>query len=98
MLRRIPATDPIHLIVESTGLSIVGQGAWAAATHGGHGERRWKKLHLGVDQSGVIVAQDHRAIKRRVKAKQGFREFPAARRTIQGYEAIHMIRKRQARW
>ena len=57
MLRRIPATDPIHLIVDSTGLSIVGQGAWAAATHGGHGERRWKKLHLGVDQSGVIVAQ-----------------------------------------
>ena len=57
MLRRIPATDPIHLIVESTDLSIVGQGAWAAATHGGHGERRWKKLYLGVDQSGVIVAQ-----------------------------------------
>ena len=50
MLRRIPATDPIHLIVDSTGLSIVGQGAWAAATHGGHGERRWKKLHLGVDR------------------------------------------------
>ena len=23
----------------------------------GHGERRWKKLHLGVDRSGVIVAQ-----------------------------------------
>ena len=35
--------------------------------------------------------------KRRVKAKQGFREFHAARRTIAGYEAIHMIRKGQAR-
>ena len=57
MPRRIPATDPIHLIVDSTGLSIVGQGVWAAAKHGGHGERRWKKLHLGVDRSGVIVAQ-----------------------------------------
>ena len=33
-----------------------------------------------------------------VKAKQGFREFHAARRTIPGYEAIHMIRKGQARW
>jgi transposase-like protein len=42
--------------------------------------------------------QDHRAIKRRVNAKQGFREFQAARRTIQGYEAIHMIRKGQVRW
>ena len=57
MLRRIPATGPIHLIVDSTGLSIVGQGAWAAAKHGGHGKRGWKKLHLGVDRSGVIVAQ-----------------------------------------
>ena len=57
MLRRIPARDPIHLIVDSTGLSIVGQGAWAAAKHGGHGERGWKKLHLGVDRSRVIVAQ-----------------------------------------
>jgi transposase-like protein len=45
-----------------------------------------------------ILGQDHRAIKRRVKAKQSFREFRAARRTIAGYEAMHMIRKGQARW
>jgi transposase-like protein len=44
-----------------------------------------------------ILEQDHRAIKRRVKAKQGFREFHAARRTLAGYEAIHVIRKGQAR-
>ena len=30
--------------------------------------------------------------------KQGFREFQAARRTSQGYEAMHMIRKGKARW
>ena len=55
MLRRIPATGPIHLIVDSTGLSIVGHGAWAVATHGGRGRRGWRKLHRGVDQSGVIL-------------------------------------------
>ena len=33
-----------------------------------------------------------------MKAKQSFREFRAAGRTIAGYEAIHMIRKGQARW
>jgi transposase-like protein len=32
-------------------------------------------------------------MKRRVTAKQNFREFQAARRTIEGYEAMHMIRK-----
>src|SRR5215469_14935372 len=37
-----------------------------------------------------IVEQDHRAIKRRVNASQGFRSFHGARRTIQGYEAVHM--------
>jgi len=45
-----------------------------------------------------IQEQDHRAIKRRVQAKQGFRAFHAACRTLAGYEAIHMIRKGQARW
>ena len=57
MRRRIPAPSPIHLTVDSTGLSIVGQCAWAGAKHGGHGKRGWTKLHLGVDRSGVIVAQ-----------------------------------------
>jgi hypothetical protein len=35
---------------------------------------------------------------RRPNAKQGFREFQAARRTIQGYEALNIIRKGQVRW
>ena len=54
--------------------------------------------HRPVQYLNNVLEQDHRAIKRRVKAKQGFREFHAARRTIQGYEAIHRIRKGQARW
>jgi transposase, IS6 family len=54
--------------------------------------------HRPVQYLNNIIEQDHRAIKRRVNAKQGFREFQAARRTIQGYEAIHIIRKGQVRW
>ncbi len=56
-LHRVPANGPLHLIVDSTGLSIMGEGEWAAAKHGGRGQRGWKKLHLGVDRSGVIMAQ-----------------------------------------
>jgi IS5 family transposase len=56
-LHPIPTNEPIHLIVDSTGLSIVGEGEWAAVKHGGRGKRAWKKLHLGVDESGVIVAE-----------------------------------------
>ena len=53
---RVPANGPIHLIVDSSGLSIVGEDEWAAVKHGGPDKRGWKKLHLGVDGSGVIVA------------------------------------------
>jgi IS5 family transposase len=55
-LDRVSTGKRVHLIVDSTGLSILGEGEWAAAKHGGHGKRGWKKLHLGVDRSGVIVA------------------------------------------
>ena len=41
-------------MLDSTGLSIVGAGEWAAATHGGRGRRGLGKLHLGVVQSGVV--------------------------------------------
>ena len=62
------------------------------------GTLRRRCRHRPVQYLNNILEQDHRAIKRRVKAKQSFREFRAARRTIAGYEAIHMIRKGQARW
>ena len=53
-LRLVPLGEGFHLALDSTGLSIVGAGEWAVATHGGRGRRGWRKLHLGVDQSGVI--------------------------------------------
>ena len=56
-LRRAPAGAGLHLMVDSTGPSVVGEGEWAAATHGGRGRRGWKTRHLGVDRSGVIVAR-----------------------------------------
>jgi hypothetical protein len=56
-LHRVAGDNPIHLIVDSTGLSIVGEGEWAAAKYGGRGRRGWKKLHIGVDRTGEIMAQ-----------------------------------------
>ena len=41
-----------------------------------------------------IVEQDHRAVKRRLRACQGFRAFDSAWRTLQGIETMNMIRKR----
>ena len=57
-LRRVPTKGAIHLSVDSSGLSIVGEGEWAAAKYGRRGKRGWKKLHLGVDEAGMVVAQE----------------------------------------
>ena len=42
-----------------------------------------------------VVEQDHRLMKRRVNPGLGFSAFSTAQRTIQGYEAMHMLRKGQ---
>ena len=48
---------PLHLLVDSTGLKLVGAGEWLAEKHGTKRRRSWKKLHLGVDAgTGRIVA------------------------------------------
>jgi len=45
-----------------------------------------------------IIEQDHRFIKKRIVASLGFRSAEGAWRTIEGYEAMHLIRKGQIRW
>ena len=45
-----------------------------------------------------ILEQDHRFIKKRITAGLGFRSVEGAWRTIEGYEAMHAIRKGQIRW
>jgi IS6 family transposase len=42
-----------------------------------------------------VLEQDHRFVKRRVNPGLGFGAFDTAQRTIQGYEARHMLHKGQ---
>ena len=51
----VPPGEGLHLVLDSTGLSLVEAGEWATAKHGGRGRRGWRKLHRGVDQSGAIL-------------------------------------------
>ena len=52
-------TGPIHLVIDSTGLKMVGDGEWHAHKHCTANKRRsWRKLHLGVDDDGFIVASE----------------------------------------
>ena len=44
-----------------------------------------------------IIEQDHRFIKKRVRACLGYRSFDTAERTLQGVEAVNMLRKGQVK-
>ena len=44
-----------------------------------------------------IQEQDHRFTKRRVRQSQWFQSFSTAKKTIAGYETMHMIRKGQVK-
>src|SRR3954471_12963038 len=49
--------EPMHLLVDSTGLKLCGAGEWLVEKHGTRTRRSWRKLHLGVDaDTGRIVA------------------------------------------
>jgi Transposase DDE domain len=49
--------EPLHLLVDSTGLKIYGEDEWLDQKHGIRSPRRWRKLHLGVDaETHEIVA------------------------------------------
>src|SRR3954451_11476151 len=49
--------EPLHLLVDSTGLKLYGAGEWLVEKHGAKRRRSWRKMHLGVDaRTGRIVA------------------------------------------
>jgi len=50
-------SEPMHLLVDSTGLKLCGKGEWLLEKHGTATRRSWRALHLGVDaDTGRIVA------------------------------------------
>jgi IS5 family transposase len=56
-LPRPVAQAPRHLVVDSTGLKVYGEGEWKVRQHGLGKRRTWRKLHLAVDsQSQEVVA------------------------------------------
>lgn len=43
------AQGPLHLVIDSTGLKVDGEGEWKVRQHGYSKRRTWLKLHLAVD-------------------------------------------------
>lgn len=50
--------SPRHIVIDSTGLKVYGEGEWKQRQHGKSKRRTWRKLHLGLDpETGEITAE-----------------------------------------
>lgn len=47
--------EPLHLVVDSTGLKLYGEGEWKVKKHGWVKHRRWRKMHLLVDAETLLM-------------------------------------------
>ena len=46
---------PLHLLVDSTGIKVEGEGEWNARKHGGAKRRVWRKIHIGIDEQTLEI-------------------------------------------
>jgi transposase len=57
--------EALHIVVDSTGMKVYGEGEWKVRGHGYTKRSTWRKLHLAVDESGgqieaVVVSTNGR--------------------------------------
>lgn len=45
----------LHLLVDSTGVKMLGEGEWKIKKHGADYRRQWRKVHLGVDAQTLEI-------------------------------------------
>lgn len=46
---------PLHLLIDSTGIKVEGEGEWHAHKHGGSKRRVWRKIHLGINEETLEI-------------------------------------------
>jgi hypothetical protein len=54
--QRVERNEPLHLLIDSTGVKIYGEGEWLDQKHGVRSRRRWRKLHIAVDAATQEIA------------------------------------------
>jgi hypothetical protein len=59
-----PRGGPLHLVIDSTGLKVLGEGEWKVRRHGADKRRVWRKVHLVIDADShevrAVEMTDHR--------------------------------------
>ncbi|KIA79206.1 transposase [Chromobacterium piscinae] len=50
-----PSTPGLHLLIDSTGIKMLGEGEWKTKKHGAEYRRQWRKVHLGIDAQTLEI-------------------------------------------
>ena len=50
-----PSSEGLHLLVDSTGIKMMGEGEWKTRKHGASYRRQWRKVHLGIDAETLEI-------------------------------------------
>jgi hypothetical protein len=45
----------LHLLIDSTGIKMIGEGEWKRKKHGAEYRRQWRKLHIGIDAETLQI-------------------------------------------
>jgi len=68
-----PASKISHLLVDSSGLKVFGEGEWKVRTHGKDKRRTWRKLHISMDGESLLitagVVTDNKTLDRKALAQ-----------------------------
>ena len=82
---------PVWLLAQHGGMGGEGEGMNSARQAAKQREIN-RSIHKNLNN---IIEQDHRFLKKKVRASQCFKSFHTAERALEGIEAINMIRKDQ---
>ncbi len=51
----LPSCGGLHLLVDSAGVKMLGEGEWKTKKHGAEYHRQWRKVHLGIDTETLEI-------------------------------------------
>ena len=54
-LPQLSSRRPMHLLVDASGVKVLGEGEWKVKIHGKSSRRKWIKLHVSIDEKSQEV-------------------------------------------
>ncbi len=54
-LPRLRTVKQLHLVIDSTGIKLYGEGEWKVKKYGWRRHRQWRKLHIAVDPNSKLI-------------------------------------------